>query len=109
MEIIREFLKKNVANIAIGLGIIGIITHFIIGLTKPSKLTSIFSVISFRDPFKNILSHLHISSNFNFLSILFLVMLIVGGYHYKKSKRKDSRLLKFGFSILAIKSLTLRT
>jgi len=105
MEKLNTFLEKNVGKIAIGLGVMGIIAQVLISLSVRSKIVAILNAVYFRDPFTKTLSRFDISSDINFLSILFLSMLITGGFHYEKTKGKDSRLLKFGFSIIALTKL----
>ena len=103
MEKLNDFLKKNVAEIALGIASIGLTAHTIIALTKYSKIVGVFAMIHLRDPLHFIMRRLHGFHNFRCLSFLFLIMLAVGGWHYKKSNGQDSRLLKFGFSILAVR------
>ena len=105
MTKINTFLKNNVANVSIGFGVIGILAHLFTSQITSSKLINSFSIIHLQDPFRNILYRLDAASSINFLSILLLVMLIVGGFHYKKSNKKDSRLLKFGLSTITIQNI----
>lgn len=102
MEKINAILRKNVGEIAIGLGVMGIIAHSILYWVKFSGLVRPLLIVHFQDPLHNLLRLSRVTNEISFLSILFLIMLVTGGVLFKISKGKDSRLLKFGFSIIAI-------
>jgi len=104
MQPINQFLKKYIAEIAIALGIIGITSHILYSIFKSTYQFGVFKIVNFQD-ISGFLFHRFDVNSFNFTAVLFLTMLAVGGWHYKKSDGKDTRLLKFGFSILAINSI----
>lgn len=106
MKKLNTFLETRAGDIALGLGTVGILAHLTIYLMSYSKIVGPFIIVYFQDPLRRFLNlQGGYDVNISFLSLLFLFMLAVGGYHYKKSGGIDDRLMKFGFSLLAVTKL----
>ncbi len=105
MQIIKSRIYSNIGQISIWLGSVSIVSHILMTLYS-GKLLFLhhFQILYVQDLISNGFSygwHSTISKfPFSPVSCLFFIMLIVGGILYKKTGKKDSRLLRFGFSTI---------
>ncbi len=101
---INEFLEKNTGLIAIAIAVIGFIGHTLLLVLNYSKWIWTFVMIYIQDPLSLIMRRFPTGQRISYFSFLFLIMLTVGGFHYIKSNGKDARLIKFGLSIIAVRT-----
>lgn len=110
MQKLKEQILANIGQISIWLGGVSLVSHMLMTLSS-GKLSFLhhFQILYVQDLINNFFSYGWHStySRFPFspVSCLFFIMLIVGGILYQKTDKKDSRLLRFGFSTIFLYNL----
>ena len=104
---LKDTLFPHIGNISIGVGLTGLIAHLIhiLFLKKPDAAVWLFALYPVQ--IEDYIGHFLFRGYFgpkvpSLVLILFSVMLIVGGILYKKTGGKDGRLLRFGYSVIAV-------
>jgi hypothetical protein len=106
MQKFKSALFPNIGNISIALGAIGIISHLLSTYSKKLSFLSYFVITYIQDYTYLFLNNgLRRGMPVSPVTLLFLLMLLIGGIIYKRTNAKDSRLLRFVYSIVFIKGL----
>jgi len=101
MQDIELFLKKYISEIAISIGAVGVVAHIWAYFFPKMHFVGMFKMFHMDDYFINYFLFRDFR-RFSFMSVLVLVILIVGGWWYKRSNQRDSSMLKFSFSLIAV-------
>lgn len=106
MKKLRDLIYPHIVQISIVIGVIGLVSNLLIIFFKDLKFLQFFRLLGIQD-YTGFLfaSPGRANSEISIVSLLFFVMMIVGAMLYKKSQTRDSRLLRFVFSILCVDSL----
>ena len=99
----KQHLYPHIGNIAIGIGAVGILAHVLAVLTKKYLIFGPFVIASFENyPALFMGRGGAFTQGVNLITVLFLLLMIFGGLIYKRTEKKDSRLLRFTFAIVFV-------
>lgn len=109
MQNIKNRIYANIGQISIWIGSVSLFTHIIMSFSSKLSFLHHFQIVYIYDWFGRFfpsdLKSTITRFPFSPVSSLFFLMLIIGGILYQKTDKKDSRLLRFGFSSIFLYKL----